>query len=346
MDWFYALNKQQQGPVDSATLRALFQGGTINAETLVWHAGLDGWKPYTEIATSLEAAAPTPAPAAPVPEGNLPDFMTASQEPAAAAAVPAVAAAAVPAAISPQDMATCAHSGRVAPKKDMLQYGEYWLMPENKDAFIAALQQGTAVMPGDVRTNMISVGFWWRALAFIIDYFIVMIGYFVCYIPLFLLGGMSTVLSSFNPATDPEQLASGITGGIIIGYILSMILSFAFAGFYYIYLVGKNGGTPGKRLLKFQIVNSDGSKIGYGKATGRFFAMWGMVMAGYIVGAIIMGIMGAIFATAGEEAAGIGIAIGMIFMIAGAGITFFWASWDKYKRALHDLVASTRVIRD
>ncbi len=330
MDWFYALNKQQQGPVDSATLRALFQGGTINAETLVWHAGLDGWKPYTEIATSLETEAPTPAAA---PAGDLPDFMT--------------GAAAAPATLAPQDMATCAHSGKVAPKKDMLQYGEHWLIPENKDAFIAALQQGTAVMPGEIRTNMIPVGFWWRVLAQIIDGIIFYTGTLVCFIPAMLIGGAGLFFSGFSGQEIDPDVITGQLGALIVGYGLSFVLYLAFAIFYYIYLVGKNGGTPGKRIFKFTIVKADGENISYLRAFGRAASQFGLYLVGYIIGLLIL-VGSAVASTGGTgtDPTGIVAGLGIFVMVALIALPYLWVAWDKKKRGLHDLVCSTRVIRD
>ena len=47
MNWYYAAGGQQLGPVDEARLQELVHAGVVNAETLVWREGLDGWKPYS-----------------------------------------------------------------------------------------------------------------------------------------------------------------------------------------------------------------------------------------------------------------------------------------------------------
>jgi len=49
MDWFYAHEGKQLGPVSDADLAQLARGGTVTAETLVWHAGLTDWQPYRTI---------------------------------------------------------------------------------------------------------------------------------------------------------------------------------------------------------------------------------------------------------------------------------------------------------
>lgn len=64
MNWFYAQDGKQIGPVDEGELDGLVRRGEIIASTLVWHGGLAGWKPYAEVRpTTGLAAPPEPAPA-------------------------------------------------------------------------------------------------------------------------------------------------------------------------------------------------------------------------------------------------------------------------------------------
>jgi uncharacterized RDD family membrane protein YckC len=97
------------------------------------------------------------------------------------------------------------------------------------------------------------------------------------------------------------------TSGIIMVQVASVGLSMIIRGAYFIYFIGKDGQTPGKKMCKIKVVNADGSKVTYGKATGRFF--------GYILSSLI------------------------------CGIGFLMAAWDDEKRALHDRVCDTRVIK-
>ncbi len=55
MNWYYATDNEQKGPVDQAEFDRLIQQGTINPTTLVWHEGMAEWKPCGEI-TSLPAS--------------------------------------------------------------------------------------------------------------------------------------------------------------------------------------------------------------------------------------------------------------------------------------------------
>lgn len=62
-----ALNGQQQGPFDRATLQGLVQQGTLTRETLVWTAGMTGWTAAGDVTdlASLFAAVPPPLPPQP-----------------------------------------------------------------------------------------------------------------------------------------------------------------------------------------------------------------------------------------------------------------------------------------
>lgn len=47
MNWYYALNGQQQGPVPAEELGRLASAGVIAATTLVWRDGLADWQPLS-----------------------------------------------------------------------------------------------------------------------------------------------------------------------------------------------------------------------------------------------------------------------------------------------------------
>jgi hypothetical protein len=62
MTWHYAAGGAQLGPVDDAQLDRLIAAGVVTGDTLVWHAGLDGWKPLREArGAALFAATPLPS---------------------------------------------------------------------------------------------------------------------------------------------------------------------------------------------------------------------------------------------------------------------------------------------
>lgn len=49
MSWYYAAAGQQVGPVEEVQLQQLYTAGTLRADSLVWRAGMDGWKPYSQV---------------------------------------------------------------------------------------------------------------------------------------------------------------------------------------------------------------------------------------------------------------------------------------------------------
>lgn len=72
VEWFYGKEGQQYGPIDEVTLRARIATGEIGSQDLVWHEGMDSWKPLQDVrhltpigndSQSQESEGSTPAPA-------------------------------------------------------------------------------------------------------------------------------------------------------------------------------------------------------------------------------------------------------------------------------------------
>lgn len=89
--------------------------------------------------------------------------------------------------------------------------------------------------------------------------------------------------------------------------VLYFILSFAIPVVYYTFFVGKMGATPGKLALGLKIVRPDGDRVTYLRAFGRYFAE--------ILSSIIL------------------------------FIGYIMAAFDEEKRALHDRICDTRVVK-
>lgn len=85
------------------------------------------------------------------------------------------------------------------------------------------------------------------------------------------------------------------------------LCSIAMHALYEIWMVGRFGATLGKMVLRLRVVRADGSVVGYGRAAGRHFAKYLSQLT--------------------------------------IGIGYVLALWDREKRALHDMVADTRVIK-
>jgi len=85
------------------------------------------------------------------------------------------------------------------------------------------------------------------------------------------------------------------------------LLQMVIPAVYEIWFVGKYGATPGKMACKIKVVTADNGQVSYARATGRYFAKW------------ISGIT--------------------------LGIGYLMAAFDDQKRALHDRICDTRVIK-
>jgi len=99
---------------------------------------------------------------------------------------------------------------------------------------------------------------------------------------------------------------SGIDSAVAEGMISMVQLVFGAA--YVTFFLGKYGATPGKMALGLKVVRSDGSELTYARAFGRYLA---------------------------EYLSAFTLMIGYII-----------AAFDREKRALHDHICDTRVIRD
>jgi uncharacterized RDD family membrane protein YckC len=135
MDWYYALDGQQKGPVSQTDLDQLVATGVVGQETLVWHAGMPEWKPLR-----LATAAVPPLP---------------GSAPGAAYSAPSGA---------PPPQAYCGSCGRAFPPEDLMQYGDSRICAECKPAFLQRLRQGVPLP-----TARRYAGFWIRFLAILID---------------------------------------------------------------------------------------------------------------------------------------------------------------------------------
>lgn len=111
------------------------------------------------------------------------------------------------------------------------------------------------------------IGFWKRAVAFIIDSIIASIPPAVICLPLIV-----WQVSKFAQMEGTEQAAGHIIAVGMI-YVLWQILGLVCFWLYFAWLEsGPKQATFGKRLLGMKVVDYKGGRIGFGRATGRTFA--------------------------------------------------------------------------
>jgi uncharacterized RDD family membrane protein YckC/ribosomal protein S27AE len=135
MDWYYAADGKQAGPVNDAALADLVRTGVVRAETLVWHSALPNWLPYGQVAAAA-AAAPPPSPVGTAPAG--------------------------PMAVGGTTF--CSECGRPFSANDLVRFGDRWICGNCKELFAQKLREGVAP-----QGSVVYGGFWIRFLAVIID---------------------------------------------------------------------------------------------------------------------------------------------------------------------------------
>lgn len=140
MNWFYAQDGQQAGPVEDGELDRLVQTGTINTTTLVWHSGMTSWQPYIQ--------ARSVAPAAYAGAGG-------------AAAVSAYANAPAPA----PGQLRCSECTRVFPADEVVQIEGLNVCADCKPIVLQKLREGVRPMGA----GFDYAGFWIRVGATVID---------------------------------------------------------------------------------------------------------------------------------------------------------------------------------
>ena len=110
--------------------------------------------------------------------------------------------------------------------------------------------------------EFVYAGFWWRFLAYLIDAIILSIGYWLVAF-VFGFNGWLFLGSDYK-----YWAAAGVTLVVIYS-----VLSFIAPWLYYALMESsKFQGTIGKWALKIRVVDEDGKKITFSRATGRYFA--------------------------------------------------------------------------
>jgi uncharacterized RDD family membrane protein YckC len=141
-------------------------------------------------------------------------------------------------------------------------------------------------------------GFWRRLAAYAIDRIILRIS-------ILLLTGIILWMTGdrFTKAFDPNPALDTTMSLVFLAFsIVAQWLYFAF------FESSSWQATPGKKLIGIVVTDENGNRIGFGRATGRFFGKY------------------------------------LSWLILGIG--FLMAGWTKRKQALHDTIAGTLVVKE
>jgi len=147
-------------------------------------------------------------------------------------------------------------------------------------------------------------GFWIRLLAHLIDHII--LG--VVAAPLFFITVLPSIIRIAQQADRDQEPSPEMIITIISSVFVYIALAFVGQWLYEALLTSSSWqGTIGKKILRLKVVDEAGNRIGFGRATGRFFAK----------------------------------ILSSMFMCIG----FIMIAFTERKTGLHDMLAGTRVLR-
>jgi uncharacterized RDD family membrane protein YckC len=149
-------------------------------------------------------------------------------------------------------------------------------------------------------------GFWLRFVAMLLDGIIVAVPMWILQAVVFASMMPSFRQLSQNPNPRPDEIM-GILGPMFGMIGLSALVGMVIACTYETFFLVRYAATPGKMALGLKVVRPGGSKIDAGRAIGRYFSK--------LLSAIIL------------------------------YIGYIMAGFDSQKRALHDIICDTRVVK-
>ena len=157
-------------------------------------------------------------------------------------------------------------------------------------------------------SNVTFAGFWLRFVAYLLDSVIIGLGVMVLFVPFFFLMGGVAMLETLPRGHGERVDPAQFTA--FLGLILTLVALGSVAKWlYFAYLEsGEKQATWGKQALGLYVTDLTGQRITFGRATGRFFAK-------FVTGLIPL------------------------------GIGFIMAGFTERRQALHDMIASTLVLR-
>lgn len=220
---------------------------------------------------------------------------------------------------------------------------------QSKDLLVQQLREGVLSEVADPGA-MQYVGFWWRFLAAFIDAIIIGVVQQVLQLVVMMVLGVGMAgMDSSNPE------AGAVIGVVAMVVMVGMALVLN-AG-YYTWMVVRYQATLGKLALGFKVVTADGGRVRTMRALGRWAA--NAVLNALICYVIVLIPIGIVFAIGiggmggFEKLEGNPAMVGWIIALCGAGVVGFlvgafpwWmAGMDPEKRALHDRICATRVVR-
>ena len=141
-------------------------------------------------------------------------------------------------------------------------------------------------------------------------------------------GAIVVLVSSDFERVDPSVTSINIFWGCV-GAIAPAILLYFFIGYAW------KGQTVGMAVMQIMVLRSDGRRLGVLGSIARLIGLLAYVLV------VALGCLAAF--TFRDSTGAAAAAIALSFLLASLG--FIWAAFDRHRRALHDRVAGTIVVR-
>jgi len=155
-------------------------------------------------------------------------------------------------------------------------------------------------------------GFWLRFVAHILDGLIIGLPVVIVVMIIVLSSGFGAFLHNLpNPPNppDPDEVASTLGAAFFVGIGLIVLVAFLGSWLYYALFESSSWqATPGKKVLNIFVTDMNGAPVSFGRATGRYFSKF-------------------------------------VTQLIPLGIGYMLAGLTERKQALHDMIASTLVLR-
>jgi uncharacterized RDD family membrane protein YckC len=157
-------------------------------------------------------------------------------------------------------------------------------------------------------TNVTYAGFWLRFVAYLVDSFLLGFAVLALFIPFFFLMGGVAMLESLSHVGHGTLEPEQLTA--VLSLVFALIgVSIIVSWLYFAYLEsGEKQATWGKQILSIYVTDLSGNRISFSRASGRFFAK-------------------------------------IITRLIPFWIGYIMAGFTERRQALHDMIASTLVLR-
>jgi uncharacterized RDD family membrane protein YckC len=174
MNWYYADQGRQKGPVEEPALDELVHAGVVRDDTLVWHEGMRTWEKHSSVRGFAPPSA-FPSPPALHPTGDA-------------------------------EVRYCGECGRPFSANELVAIGPVSVCATCKPIYLQKMREGGGLAVGTRRY----AGFWIRFAALFVDGLLLGVVFLIILIPFGILAPFGIAVNAPGIARNPGMLAAMI----------------------------------------------------------------------------------------------------------------------------------------